>query len=141
MNERRALPGRANDAFWHPQDIDHASGQHFGGGTVDAYLSRTKPGGQQRFQLPKARRKRPGWTGIRRRLSHPRELNPELVMEAIQRIDVDPTERVEFLYGRRVRLKNADPSPANLLFEGTHDRREERFLRTDQAVDGTDAKA
>jgi hypothetical protein len=62
-------------------------------------------------------------------------------MEPIQRIDVDPTQRVEFLNRRRIRLKNADPSGAHFLFERTHDRREEIFLRTDQAMDGADAKA
>src|SRR4029450_11761352 len=140
MNERRALAGGANDALWHPQDIDHAPGQHLGGGTVDAYLSRTNPCRQQRSQLPQSRRERPRWIGVRRRLSHPRELNPELVMEPIQKIDVDPTQRVEYLNGCRIRLKNADPSRADFLFKGTHDRFEELFLRSDQPIDGAGAK-
>src|SRR6185369_15189350 len=78
---------------------------------------------------------------VRRRLPHPRELNPELVVEPIQRVDVDPTQRIELLNGRRIRLKNTNPSRADFLFKGTHDRREQLFLRPDQAIDGADAEA
>jgi len=53
--------------------------------------------------------------GRRRRLPHPGELNPELVGELIQRIDVDPAQRVQFLDRRRVRTQDANPARFDFL--------------------------
>ena len=39
----------------------------------------------------------PGIRGVRGRLAHPCELDPELVAESVQRVGVDPTQRVQLL--------------------------------------------
>src|SRR6476659_10355767 len=133
MGQRRACTDVAQNILGEPLKTDHATGEHLLWCIVKPDETRSNPLGKKIFGLPQSSRELDaGFRSVRRDLAHPCELDAELIAEALECVDVDPTQCVEFLDRRRVGTQHLARTLLCLLAEATHDGSEQFVLGTDQ---------